>query len=75
MNYREDIEKREYEILDARAAKAAESRGRQMAEAPCRYRTDFSGTGIESFIPKRSGDWCTRHRFFWRRREITIERG
>ena len=41
MNYREDIEKREYEILDARAAKAAESRGRQMAEAPCRYRTDF----------------------------------
>ena len=24
----------------------------------------FSGTGIESFIPKRSGDWCTRHRIF-----------
>ena len=41
MNYRENTEKREYEILDVRAAKAAESRGRKMAEAPCRYRTDF----------------------------------
>ncbi len=38
---REDLEKREYDILSERACKAAESRGRARAEAKCDYRTDF----------------------------------
>ncbi len=41
MLYREEQEKREYEILDARAAKALESRGRLMPEEKCDFRTDF----------------------------------
>lgn len=41
MLYREDLEKREYEILSERAVKAAESKGRAVFEEPCRYRTDF----------------------------------
>ena len=41
MLYREDLEKREYDILSERAVKAAESRGRAVYEEPCRYRTDF----------------------------------
>lgn len=41
MQYREDIEKREYLILDERAAKAAESRGRGVAEEKCAFRTEF----------------------------------
>ncbi|MDR1495602.1 MAG: deoxyguanosinetriphosphate triphosphohydrolase, partial [Clostridiales Family XIII bacterium] len=38
---REDSERREYEILSAFAAKAAESRGRARFETPCSYRTAF----------------------------------
>jgi len=41
MQYREDIERREYEILDRRAAKAADSKGRRMPEEKCAFRTDF----------------------------------
>ena len=57
------------------AAKAAESRGRQMAEAPHRYRTDFQRDRDQSFIQKRSGDWCTKTQVFLAPEEITIERG
>lgn len=38
---RQDIEKREYEILSPLACKAAESKGRQHPEEQCAYRTDF----------------------------------
>lgn len=41
MVIREDIERREYEILSPLAAKAAESRGRRFEEEQCAYRTDF----------------------------------
>jgi dGTPase len=41
MIFREDLEKREYEILSAFAAKAAESRGRQIEEEKCDVRTDY----------------------------------
>ena len=38
---REDIEKREYELLSPQACKAAESKGREFYEAKCEFRTDF----------------------------------
>ncbi|MDD6043206.1 MAG: deoxyguanosinetriphosphate triphosphohydrolase [Eubacteriaceae bacterium] len=38
---REDIEKREIEILSDRACKACESKGRDYYEEPCVFRTDF----------------------------------
>ena len=38
---REDIEKREYEILSPYATKAAETKGRQKPEEKCEIRTDF----------------------------------
>ncbi|MCI8647995.1 MAG: deoxyguanosinetriphosphate triphosphohydrolase [Firmicutes bacterium] len=38
---REQIEKREYEILSPFAAKVAETKGRRMAEEPCAIRTDY----------------------------------
>ena len=38
---REDIEKREYEILSPKACKAAESMGRVYDEEPCEFRTVF----------------------------------
>lgn len=38
---REDLERREYEILSPYATKAAESRGRRQPEEPCSVRTDF----------------------------------
>ncbi|MBR0596739.1 deoxyguanosinetriphosphate triphosphohydrolase [Sinanaerobacter chloroacetimidivorans] len=41
MILREDLEKREYEQLSSFAAKAAESRGRQVEEEKCDVRTDF----------------------------------
>ena len=41
MLLREENEKREFEILSADAAKAAESRGRKREEAKCIIRTDF----------------------------------
>jgi len=41
MLLREENEKREYEILSADAAKAAESRGRKREEEKCVLRTDF----------------------------------
>ena len=41
MLLREESEKREYEILSAEAAKAAESRGRKRGEEKCVFRTDF----------------------------------
>lgn len=41
MIFREDLEKREYEILSPFAAKAAESKGRQTEEAKCDVRTDY----------------------------------
>lgn len=41
MLYREEYERREYEILDERAAKAAESRGRLLEEEKCDFRTDY----------------------------------
>lgn len=41
MLYREDLEKREYDILSEKAVKAAESKGRAVFEEKCRYRTDF----------------------------------
>jgi dGTPase len=40
MLYREDLEKRE-ELLSAGAAKSAESRGRQVYEEPCKFRTAY----------------------------------
>lgn len=36
-----DLEKREYEILDEKAAKSAESKGRMFEEKQCDYRTDY----------------------------------
>ena len=41
MLLREESEKREFELLSADAAKAAESRGRKREEAKCDLRTDF----------------------------------
>jgi len=41
MILREDLEKREYEILSKYAAKAAETRGRDFAEEKCKVRTDY----------------------------------
>ncbi|MFV0518330.1 MAG: deoxyguanosinetriphosphate triphosphohydrolase [Aminipila sp.] len=41
MIFREDLEKREYEILTPLASKAAESKGRDMEEEKCLVRTDF----------------------------------
>lgn len=41
MSPREHIEQVERQILSDRAALAAESRGRERAEAPCEFRTDF----------------------------------
>ncbi len=41
MILREDLEKREYEILSPFAAKAAESKGRQYDEKKCEVRTDY----------------------------------
>ena len=38
---REDIEKREYEILSPLACKSADSKGREVFEEPCEYRTVF----------------------------------
>lgn len=38
---RPDLEKREYEILDVRATKAIDSKGRIAFEKKCEYRTDF----------------------------------
>jgi len=39
--FRQEFEKREYELLSEYAAKAAESRGRQRPMDPCALRTDF----------------------------------
>lgn len=41
MLYREESEKREYLMLDERACKAAESKGRLQEEGKCDFRTDF----------------------------------
>lgn len=41
MILREDLEKREYEILSSFAAKSAESKGREYEEAKCEFRTEF----------------------------------
>lgn len=41
MNYREDIENREYQMLAKRASKSRESAGRSYPEEPCEYRTAF----------------------------------
>ncbi|HML37532.1 MAG TPA: deoxyguanosinetriphosphate triphosphohydrolase [Bacillota bacterium] len=41
MILREDLEKREYEMLSPFAAKAAETRGRQYEEEKCEVRTDY----------------------------------
>jgi dGTPase len=41
MLQREESEKREYDLLSERAAKAAESAGRKRPEEKCRFRTDF----------------------------------
>ncbi len=41
MILREDLEKREYEILSPYAAKAADTKGRQYKEAKCDVRTDY----------------------------------
>jgi dGTPase len=41
MQLREELEKNEYERLDERAAKSAESRGRMVPEKKCSLRTDF----------------------------------
>ena len=38
---REDLEKREYEILSPYAAKVAESMGRKVPEEKCAIRTDY----------------------------------
>lgn len=38
---RQDLEKREYDFLDARAMKSAETKGRAISEEPCEYRTAF----------------------------------
>ena len=41
MIYRQDVEKREYEILSPLASKAADSKGRVHDEEPCEFRTAF----------------------------------
>ena len=41
MLIREDLEKREYEILSPLASKSAESRGREFPEEQCHFRTDY----------------------------------
>jgi dGTPase len=41
MILREELEKREFEILSPFAAKAAETRGRQYEEEKCGVRTDY----------------------------------
>lgn len=41
MIFREDLEKREYELLSPFAAKAAETKGRQYEEPKCEVRTDY----------------------------------
>ncbi|MBQ1476409.1 MAG: dNTP triphosphohydrolase, partial [Firmicutes bacterium] len=41
MVFREEQEKREYEMLSAFACKSAESRGRAVPEKPCDLRTEF----------------------------------
>ena len=41
MLYREDLERREYEILSEKAAKSAASRGRLVSEEKCDLRTEF----------------------------------
>lgn len=41
MLYREDLEKREEQILSSGACKSARSKGRRVYEEPCRYRTEF----------------------------------
>lgn len=38
---RKDLEKREYEILDSKAMKSAETKGRLIPEESCEYRTEF----------------------------------
>lgn len=38
---RVDLEKREYEILDSKAMKSAETKGRLIPEESCEYRTEF----------------------------------
>ena len=38
---RVDLEKREYEILDSKAMKSAETKGRLIPEKSCEYRTEF----------------------------------
>ena len=38
---REDLERREYEVLSPFATKVAESKGRQQEETPCSMRTDY----------------------------------
>ncbi len=41
MVFREELEKREYEILSASACRSAESKGRAIPEEPCQLRTEF----------------------------------
>lgn len=41
MLFREDIENREYDFLSENACKSRESKGRELPEVPCEYRTDF----------------------------------
>ena len=41
MVFREELEKREYELLSEYACKSAESRGRAVYEEPCQLRTEF----------------------------------
>ncbi len=41
MLYREDLEKREYQILSPLACKAAETKGRKVPEPKCTMRTEF----------------------------------
>ena len=41
MLYREELERREYEILSEKATKSAASRGRLISEEKCDLRTEF----------------------------------
>ena len=41
MLYREDIEKRENMLLSEKAVKSSQTRGREVYEEPCRFRTEF----------------------------------
>ena len=41
MLLREDLERREFDILSEKAVKSAESRGRRFPEEKCGIRTDF----------------------------------